>query len=194
MKKLYFAVLFLLISILAGCKDQAAEVSLSTEIKNEITTGQECISEHLIYVYINGAVKHPGVYPVKEGSRIFTVIEQAGGFTEKAKEECLNQAEPVSDGQEVRVLTKKEYQRSRKQDYEEAKETVSASRTVNKININTAPVQDLMTLPGIGQTKAAAIIEYRDKNGSFTEMEQIKNVSGIGDATFSKLKDMITVN
>ncbi len=193
MRKIYFVVLFLLISILAGCKDEAVQVSLSDETAAETTADRESPSDALIYVYISGAVKSPGVYPVKEGTRIFSLIEMAGGFTKKARRDCLNQAEPVSDGQTVHVMSKREYQRSKSQSGQTGDETPREAAD-KKININTASEQELMTLPGIGQVKAAAIMEYREKNGNFTDVEKIKDVSGIGDSTFSKLEGMITIN
>ncbi len=105
----------------------------------------------------------------------------------------MNQAEPVSDGQAIHVLSKKEYRASEKkqQDGSDVSGTGDGSGAVN---INSATEQELTTLPGIGTTKAKAIIEYRETNGRFTKKEDLKNVSGIGDGTYSKLESMIAVD
>jgi len=136
------------------------------------------------FVYICGAVKHPGVYEVPAGSRVYEVVDRAGGLTADAAPNTVNQAQPVSDGEMIEVLTKQA----------QKEETVEAQAQADgKIDLNTATVAQLMTLNGIGEAKAAAIVEYREANGWFRSVEDIKNVSGIGDGVFENIREDITV-
>ena len=197
-RKFYIIVLVLLISMMTGCGNEANQVDLSTESHNDKPTEEVYDSDTLIYVYIHGQVSHPGVYRVKSDERLFSVVEKAGGFTKEAMKDELNLAEPVTDGQAVYVRSKKEYQKMLKENKQEEslpKSDIDASRQNTKgiVNINTATEDELMTLSGIGKSKALAIIDYREKNGDFTKTTDIKNVSGIGDATFSNIESMITV-
>lgn len=156
-----------------------------------------------VFVYICGAVKNPGVYSVSADTRLYTVVSMAGGFKTNAYEGNLNLAEQVCDGQKIYVLTNKQYRQqtselNRTSDNQEIKS--EESYTVNndtgvsdKININTATAEQLTVLPGIGVAKAAMIVAYRDENGNFSAIEDIKNVSGIGEATFANIKLQITV-
>ena len=158
-----------------------------------------------IYVYICGSVKNPGVYEVAEGSRIYQVVDLAGGFTKKADTESVNLAETVTDGQMVNIPSESETAETSADS-----STVSDSTTASAesgtdssgtsdasdsglININTADLTSLMTLSGIGEVKAQAIIDYREENGAFASTEDIMNVSGIADATYANIKDYITV-
>ena len=136
------------------------------------------------YVYVCGCVNQPGVYEVEEGTRIFEVIELAGGLTQNASEVAINLADEVSDGQQIYVP-----------DQEEAVGISFAqeSQESGLVNINTADSAMLQTLPGIGQQKAEQIIQYRESHGGFSSIEEIKNVSGIGDSTYERLKQSITV-
>lgn len=133
------------------------------------------------YIYVCGAVANPGVYCVEKTFRIYQVIELAGGFAENAEESYLNLVEQVSDGQKLYVPYKGE-------NSEQYTDTSSS-----RININTAGKEQLMTLPGIGESKAVDIIRYRQNNGRFTVIEDIMNISGIKENAFEKLKDLICV-
>lgn len=189
-KKFYNIItVFLVIFIFTACENQET-ISLSGEAGEESTdwVDQENVSvPEGIYVYVSGAVKNPGVYELKEGSRIYEAIEAAGGMTDKAKKDYLNLAEPVSDGERIDVLTKKEY----KEMTSEIKDNVNSE---DKVNINSATSEELQSLSGIGETKAVAIIKYREENGRFAAIEDIMNVSGIGDATFEQIKSSITID
>lgn len=133
--------------------------------------------EELCCVYICGAVVNPGVYEVASGSRIYEVVVQAGGLTEEADVAAVNQAEIVSDGQMIYLPAAGE-----------------GSAEDGRVNINTASVEELMTLSGIGQAKAEQIVTYRDANGSFSSGEEIMNVDGIKEGLYNRIKDNIRVN
>lgn len=146
-----------------------------------------------VYVHICGAVERPGVYQVEEGSRVYQVVEEAGGFLEEAAADYLNMADAVSDGMKLVVPYADELEAG--QAYGETGQAaagVSASGPA-KININTADKAALMTLKGIGESRAEDIIRYREQNGGFQKIEDIMNVSGIKDASFEKIRDDITV-
>ncbi len=140
----------------------------------------------LIYVDVCGAVRYPGVYRLNDGARVFEALELAGGTTEEACIKAVNQAEFLTDGQKLYIPIEAEWE------YEFAD---SASETENdgRININTASQAELCTLPGIGLTRAQAIIAYREANGAFESVEAVQNVSGIKSATYEKIKALIKI-
>lgn len=143
-------------------------------------------AEQEIYVYVCGAVKNEGVYRLPEKSRIFEAIEMAGGFTEDADHTTLNLAREVMDGEQITILTK-----------EQAKAALEAElqniENIGVVNINTATVSQLTSIAGIGESRAKAIIAYREKNGGFKTIDDIKKVDGIKEGLFSKIKDKISV-
>ena len=140
----------------------------------------------VIYVYICGAVKNPGVYQLPEGSRLFQAVDAAGGLLENADERSVNQAQILSDGQEIIVYEKGEEI--------PLNDTASSDPSGSgKININTAGKEDLMELPGIGESRADEIISYRNEHGRFESIEDIMNISGIKEKMFEKIKDYIEV-
>lgn len=145
-----------------------------------------------IAVDVNGAVHNPGVYFLEQGSRVEDAIAAAGGFLPEAYTESMNLAAPLSDGSKVLVPLHQDPATSA-ETRQDTSANDQAAPTVFPININTAPKETLMQLPGIGEVKAQAIIDYRNQNGPFTSLEQIQEVSGIGPATFEKLKDLITI-
>lgn len=137
------------------------------------------------YVQISGAVKYPGVYEISGDIRLFEVIEMAGGFTEDAASENVNQVQEISDGESIHIPT-----------IEELTEDLSSSNGQSldgRININSADINMLMTLSGIGESKAKQIINYRETKGSFKSIEEIMNIQGIKEGVFNKIKDEITV-
>lgn len=150
-----------------------------------------------IYVDIGGEVNSPGVYEVGEGTRLFQVIEQAGGLTEDADIDVINRAEAVYDGQKILIASYEETEGSEKAANTAINANNSASQTYSsddtKVNINTADSVTLQSIPGIGPSKADRIIEYRNSEGRFNKIEDIKNISGIGDKTFESIKKYITV-
>ena len=168
---------------------------LISEDENENTDEED--EEELIAVHITGCVENPGVVEVKEDSRIEDVIEAAGGLTEDADISNVNLAYIVEDGIKIRIPSIDDED---EEEYitEESGEGVlisdgSDSSSSDLININTATQTELETLNGIGPSLATKIIEYREENGDFESIEDIKNVSGIGDTKYENIKDFIEV-
>ena len=150
------------------------------------TSGNLEDNRKYICVHITGYVANPGVYHIAEGARIYEVVQLAGGFLPEADESYLNLASVVFDGQKLQVLSKEEAAT--------AKPFVSQSESetgTKLININAASKEELMQLPGIGESRALSIIAYREKNGGFKDIKDIMNISGIKEAAFEKIKDYI---
>lgn len=192
-RKFYIVLIVVLVNVVFyGCENEKDSIELGTVSSENTVVDKE--SSTNIYVHISGSVKNPGVYSVAEGTRLYQVVEMAGGLTKKAKQDLLNLAETVTDGQKIHVMSKKEYKRQNSLGEEGTKDGSSNNVADGMININTASETELTKLPGIGLSKAAAIVTYREENGMFSSIEDIKNVSGVGDATFSNIESMITVN
>lgn len=141
----------------------------------------------VIYVHVCGAVKKPGVYKVMANSRIYDAIEAAGGLTKKAADTDVNQAELLTDGEQVYIP----YKGNTKDDSILSSDNTSTDSS--KVNINTASSAELTTLPGIGDAKATSILQYREEHGKFASIEEIKNVSGIKDGVYTQIEAYITV-
>lgn len=157
---------------------------------NEVSSEENETKEEMITVHIVGEIKYPGVVVLKNGDRIVDAIEAAGGETENADLNKLNLAYILSDGDKIYVPNKN--------DENEIYNTTTVENEVSSkeqesININTATLEELTELPGIGEATANKIIEYRKQNGKFETIEDIKNVPGIGDSKFENLKDKIKV-
>jgi competence protein ComEA len=135
-------------------------------------------------VYVCGAVVHPGVYTLDADSRIYQALALAGGLTDEAAENAVNQAELLTDGEMIEIPTADELSEQQAQ----AKE-----QSDGLVNINTADLEELKTLPGIGDSRARSIIAYRESHGAFTDIQEVKNIDGIGDGTFAKLEGCIKV-
>ena len=139
-----------------------------------------------IYVHICGAVINPGVYQVPAGTRVYQALELAGGSSDDAYLSGINLADKLADGQKVYIPVEGE-------NAEGILSTDSGGVQSVMVNINTASEAELMTLPGIGQSRAKDIINYRVKNGFFESIDDIMKVSGIKEAAFEKIKDLIKV-
>ena len=182
-------VLLLLVGVggLFSKKEEAVEEVAVVETtalaeKTEVSTTQEAV----IFVDIKGAVKNPGVYQMKSGDRVKDALDAAGGLTGEADSQKVNLAQRVED-QMVIVVPKVG---------EEATEipvggTSKEAAKDGKVNINTATVEELKTLKGVGEKKAEAIIEYRKKNGSFKTKEDLMKVRGIGKKLFESFQERI---
>lgn len=140
-----------------------------------------------ITIHITGEVKYPGVVVLKNGARIVDAIEAAGGETEEADLNKLNLAYILNDGEKIYVPNKNDM------NSEEILENQQGDDKQSSININTATVEELTELPGIGEATANKIIEYRKQNGKFETIEELKNVAGIGNSKFENIKDKIKV-
>jgi competence protein ComEA len=149
------------------------------------------VDDGSIYVYICGAVASPGVYELEKGSRLYEAVDMAGGMSDEADRTYLNMARELTDGEQVVVYTESEVENLKEQ--EAVLQSVAIDEKSGLVNINTADISELVTLSGIGESRARAIIDYREKNGAFGSIEEIKNVDGIKDGLFSKIKDKITV-
>ena len=169
------------------------------EIEKQENTKQK------VFVDIKGMVANPGVYEVDKESRVNDVIEIAGGLIEGADTSLINLAKIVSDEMTIIIYSNEEILEKYKEEIcvcdcplitNDAciENNINESNKNNqKININTATKEELMTITGIGESKAESIIEYRNQKGNFKTIEEIKNVSGIGDTLFEEIKNNITV-
>lgn len=151
-----------------------------------------------VYVDIGGCVRKPGVYQVVEGTRLFEVIKEAGGLTAEADVSQINQAETVTDGQKVVIPAIGEENTSGGSSPGGTSGTADTGNSGavtadGKVNINKADSTQLQELPGVGPATAEKILDYRQTYGAFKTPEDIKNVSGIGDKTYEKMKDKICV-
>lgn len=201
-------------------KGESEEIFLENYEQNaneEIKKDEVQAEEKNIYVHITGEVINPGVVIAKEGDRIQNVIEKAGGTTEKADLKGVNLAYKVEDGQKINIPNIDEEKKENnvqennnnvKEDISESKNYITKSGGKNviideeksetdkknqKVNINTATQTELETLNGIGPSTASKIIKYRNEKGKFKKIEDIKNVSGIGEAKFKKIEADIVV-
>ena len=171
--------------------------SQTQEISSEIQQTEEIQEKKLLYVYVCGAVQNSGVYTLPEGSRVCDLFEAAKGLTKEAATDYWNQARLLVDGEMIFVPTveeAKEGQLDRLDNSSDRNYSTDTNETSGKININTASLEQLMEIPGIGESKARAIITYRDTNGGFSSIEEVMNIEGIKEGVFSKMKEYIVVN
>ena len=165
------------------------------DTENQAIVEEDQIKENLLYVYVCGAIQNPGVYSMPEGSRVCDIFETAGGFSSNAATDYWNQARLLTDGEMIYVPTREEVkERNLTGDTSSVSLQNTDDSNQNKINLNTASKEQLMTIPGIGEAKASAILSYRQANGSFSSIEEIKNVEGIKDGVYAKMKEYIVIN
>lgn len=156
------------------------------------TTSEAGSRENAVCVFVCGAVNAEGVYELPERSRVIDAVEAAGGYSDDADRTYVNQAEYVYDTQRIEIPTKEEAQMLREYERDAGADNASG-RSDGRIDLNTADRQALMTLPGIGESKADRILEYRQAHGRFGSTEELMNVSGIGSGVYEKIKDYIKV-
>lgn len=191
--------------------NQDLEVNNTQESNQTNETEKE--TEETIVVHISGAVNIEGIVELEAGSRIANAIEKAGGVKENADMTDINLAYPLEDGMKIHIPTKEETEANKnnenmidesyiisssggvssKEDTNSIQGSSKSTTSNAKVNINTATQEELDTLPGIGPSIASKIIDYREQNGKFNSIEEIKEVSGIGDAKYEKIKDSITI-
>ena len=181
---------------IAGIFDKSDKISLVdednlTDEDNDIDSKEEATHDSIKKVYISGEINKPGVYQIKDGDRLEDLINEAGGLTDKASEKTLNLAQRLDDQMKIYIPNIDEENSLENIDPNQAA-NISVSSKSELININTASKEELMSLPNIGDKRADAIIEYRSAN-KFEKIEDIKNVTGIGDKFYEALKDLITI-
>lgn len=194
----------------ASAGESAGGLSAESGVDGAVVQEQKIIPEEEaapreIFVHVCGEVKNPGVYRMEEGDRIYEALEQAGGFTDKAASDFLNMAQILEDGMKLTVPDEETVNLIESNQNQGAAglppagvvtsngSAQTSSMQSDKVNINTASKEQLMTLKGIGEARAEDIISYREQSGSFRRIEDIMKVSGIKEAAFQKIKENITV-
>ncbi len=216
-KYIWIIIIVLLVIVFIIFNKDSEEIQLEEEIikTEENILEEEKIVSEIVKVDIKGAVKNPGVYEVEENSRVSDVIDISGGLTNEADTSVINLSKNVIDEMVIIIYTKDEIEEMKKGStsikyiekecicpklendacIENSIDNVldnNSSSTNGKISLNNASLDELMTLDGIGEKKAQAIIEYRKKH-SFKSIEEILEVDGIGTATYEKIKDRLTI-
>ena len=216
-KKIFvFAIILLICPTILLVKDKlnfkddiyvlTEESTVSDENKNndkkeKIEDEKENISNKEITVYVSGEVNKSGVVTLKEGDRLAVAVEKLGGTTKKADLNNINLAIRVKDEEHYIIPKIGEAKQENLKDVNNTKDIENAeiknentAKDSSKININTATLEELDKLPGVGEATANKIISHREENGQFKNIEDIKNVNGIGDKKFEKMKELICVN
>ena len=175
---------------------------------NNISLEVEDVSVDEIYIDIKGSVANPGVYKLNSDARVMDAIEASGGITADANTRFINLSKKLYDGDVIVIYSNKEIKEAQKEKVvyidtpcvcEEVKndacykEEGEENKSNDKININTASLEELKTLAGIGEAKAKSIIDYRNNNGNFKSIEDIKKVNGISESIYAKIKENITI-
>lgn len=189
--------IFLLICYIKSNKNNQEEILTLNEVTEKITTKN--IEKQ--YIDIKGSVKKPGVYEFKKNDRVIDAINMAGGLLKNANTSNVNLSQKLTSEMVIYISNNNEIKNDNnkincdtkcKVEVIEVNNCVDENNKKNKININTATVEDFTNLNGIGESKAKSIIQYRETNGDFKSIEDIKNISGIGESLFNKIKDSIT--
>lgn len=210
--------LTIILGILFDKRLSAEEMNVSTE--NIEKQSSKIIEEDTIKIDIKGCITKPSVYELKKGSRVIDAINIAGGITENAYTRYINLSQILEDETIIIINSKEEIEKIKSGEKEEIicesrnevclneEKIITNDITTNKkepdknlsseklntfVNINKASKEELMTLNGIGESKAIKIIDYRNSHGNFKTIEEIKNVSGIGETIYAKIKENITV-
>lgn len=200
------ALIFIVFFFFAGCgsadteENGIEEITLTDEGTEETAEKDETsenngeeqadAAEQTVFVYVCGEVRSPGVYELRADARVFEAISSAGGITEDAAPDAVNQARVIVDGEQIYVPTVEE---AASQETGVGGTTVTKGTENIKININTAGKEELMTLTGIGEAKADDILKYREEHGSFGSIEELMQINGIKEGVFNKIKDDITI-
>lgn len=190
----------------SSTKEEVAEKLTNNEndVSNEENNNLERSEEEMMIVHITGEVKNWGVIELPLGSRVVDAVNKAGGFTENADTQKVNLAYELTDGVKVYIPSKNEEEISETftQEYitnDSGNNVITGGSVMKKeselelVNINTATQTELETLPGIGPSTALKIISYRNENGKFSSIDDIKNVKGIGDSKFESIRELISV-
>lgn len=208
---LFMLIIFYIVFVKVNLKSKEKNLVDNQVVINEVEKVEVDLKDDLVYVDIKGAVKKPGVYKINSDKKIIDVITMAGGLMENANTDNINLSKKVTDEMVIIIYTNEEVKNSNIVDTVIKvidKECVCPNiqndgcinteindsiTNVNKtININTATLEELMSINGLGEAKAKAIIKYREENGYFKIIDDLLNVSGIGEALFEKIKEYIT--
>lgn len=190
--------LVLILAFFAGMKyadfrNQAQmEAELILEDILEQPEAEKQVEEEVIQVYVTGAVLHPGVYCLEADARVYQAVEMAQALPE-ANLNTINMAQKLEDGQAISIPRQGEVETETVSESFITSSSLSGSGKTGKVNINKANVQELEALPGIGPTLAQRIVDYRNTNGPFANIESLNEVSGIGEKKYADLKDLVTV-
>lgn len=208
---LFMLIIFYIVFVKVNLKSKEKNLVDNQVVINEVEKVEVDLKDDLVYVDIKGAVKKPGVYKINSDKKIIDVITMAGGLMENANTDNINLSKKVTDEMVIIIYTDEEVKNSNIVDTVIKvidKECVcpniqndgcinteindSITNVNNIININTATLEELMSINGLGEAKARAIIKYREENGYFKIIDDLLNVSGIGEALFEKIKEYIT--
>lgn len=208
MRRIFLFIFILTVSagILSACASETILYSETETSDEEFCETDTVVSEQMseetvslseeIMVHMCGAVINPGVYIVPQGSRVQDALLEAGGFREDACIDYVNLAEPLTDGSKIMIPTVEQIKEQEKDSFAAlSQESNSESNDAKEklININTADLEQLQQLTGVGEIRARSIIAYREENGAFQSITDIMKVSGIKEASYNKFKDEITV-
>ena len=208
---LFMLIIFYIVFVKVNLKSKEKNLVDNQVVINEVEKVEVDLKDDLVYVDIKGAVKKPGVYKINSDKKIIDVITIAGGLMENANTDNINLSKKVTDEMVIIIYTDEEVKNSNIVDTVIKvidKECVcpniqndgcinteindSITNVNNIININTATLEELMSINGLGEAKAKAIIKYREENGYFKIIDDLLNVSGIGESSFEKIKEYIT--
>lgn len=193
--RVVFGVVFFLVSgsmYLMYNQPEGDSLVVTEEFQDEekmLDSAPEKTESEAVCIHVCGEVKKPGVYRFAKVPRVIDAINKAGGFTKRAQQDCINLAQVMEDGQQLVV----EAIQKEKKEKKRAEKTAFSNTNMNKVNINDASKEELMTLKGIGEAKAEQILSYRKTNGNFSKIEDIMMITGIKEGVFSQIKDSIMV-
>lgn len=182
-KVLYFLLIIITMGIFWGWYNltQSQGTQLSVSGAEEVQSNPDSNTSDKIIIHITGAVNKPGVVELSKDARIGEAVNAAGGLTEDADVNAINLARKLKDEEKIHIFSKGEVPES------------SSTNPSGLININTAGIEELKSLPGVGDVIAQGIIDYREKNGNFTQLEDLKKVTRIGDKIFAGLAQSIAI-
>ena len=193
-------------------KKKDKEIVISKKLPKKEQTSKENINQYI--VDIKGEINSPGIYRLSSNSRVIDVIEKAGGLTENANTTVINLSKRINDEMVIIIYSNYEVENFAKtkeieekiikqcnQKYDNSlrndacidNDKIETQNPSSEVSLNTATKEELTALPGIGESKADDIINYRNSNGGFKDIEELKNIKGIGDAIFDKIKDRLTL-
>lgn len=174
---------------LSEMNEEVDPLLAENSVQNESPDSAAIEESTTVIVDVKGEVKSPGVYEMKAGERFHHVIERAGGLTESADARQINLAQLLEDGMIVYLPKQGEAE----SELVQQPSSMGTAKKAGKVNLNKATLEELQTLEGIGPAKAEAILSYKEESGGFKTIEDLLNVSGIGEKSFEKLKDSISV-